>query len=65
MASVAWRRSSHSGSDGNCVEVAELNLSLGVRDSKAPDAGHFTFGPQVWGAFVAEAKAGRYDRSAT
>ncbi|TMR05520.1 DUF397 domain-containing protein [Actinomadura soli] len=65
MASVAWRKSSHSGSNGNCVEVADLTLSLGVRDSKAPDAGHFTFNPQAWGAFVTEAKAGRYDRGAT
>ena len=28
-----WRKSSYSGSDGNCVEVGR---GVGVRDSKAP-----------------------------
>ncbi|MFF0523533.1 DUF397 domain-containing protein [Actinomadura nitritigenes] len=38
---VHWRKSTHSGADeGNCVEVADLNGRVGVRDSKAPAAGH-------------------------
>ncbi|TDB83232.1 DUF397 domain-containing protein [Actinomadura sp. KC216] len=64
MAPAAWRMSSHSGSDGNCVEVAVLDVRVGVRDSKALDAGHLAFIPRAWSAFVAEAKAGRYDRGA-
>jgi hypothetical protein len=28
-----WRKSSYSGSDGNCVEVGR---GVGIRDSKAP-----------------------------
>ncbi|MER6813757.1 DUF397 domain-containing protein [Spirillospora sp. NPDC000708] len=38
-----WRKSSYSGGDeGECVEVADLNGHVGVRDSKNPDAGHLT-----------------------
>ena len=38
-----WRKSTHSGGDeGECVEVADLNGHVGVRDSKNPDAGHLT-----------------------
>ena len=39
-----WRKSSHSGQGGTgeCVEVAELDSNVGIRDSKAPGAGHLT-----------------------
>ena len=41
-----WRRSSYSGGGGDggqdCVETANLNGLVGVRDSKAPDAAHLT-----------------------
>ncbi|GAA1888523.1 hypothetical protein GCM10009736_65930 [Actinomadura bangladeshensis] len=58
-----WQKSSRSGS-GNCVEIAVLDMSIAVRDSKASDAGHLTFLPEVWAAFTTRAKAGRYDRDA-
>ena len=39
-----WRKSSHSGAvENECVEVADLNGHVGVRDSKNPAAGHLTF----------------------
>ncbi|MCP2338622.1 DUF397 domain-containing protein [Actinomadura rupiterrae] len=31
-----WRKSSHSGQNGNCVELANADRSVAVRDSKAP-----------------------------
>lgn len=34
-----WRKSSFSGTETNCVEVA---WAVGVRDSKNPDGGHLT-----------------------
>ncbi|MFI0404425.1 DUF397 domain-containing protein [Actinomadura sp. 3N508] len=61
MAPVAWRMSSHSGADGNCVEVADLDVSVGVRDSKAPHGGHLTLAPREWATFISQARAGRYD----
>ncbi|MFC5183354.1 DUF397 domain-containing protein [Actinomadura harenae] len=37
-----WRKSSYSNDyEGSCVELAGLGLGeVGLRDSKAPDAGH-------------------------
>lgn len=34
-----WRKSSYSGKEGNCVEVAVLAGAMGLRDSKAPRSG--------------------------
>lgn len=44
-----WRKSSHSGDSGDCVEVA-IELTVGVRDSKAPAAGQLTVSRQAWSA---------------
>ncbi|WP_211245682.1 DUF397 domain-containing protein [Actinomadura oligospora] len=38
-----WRKSTRSddaGQGGACIELADLGTSVGVRDSKAPRAGH-------------------------
>ncbi|MFA1550995.1 DUF397 domain-containing protein [Actinomadura chokoriensis] len=56
-----WRKSGRSSGNGQCVEVADLGADIGVRDSKAPDAGHLTLSLQVWAAFMTQAKAGHYD----
>ena len=44
MTSPVWRKSSRSadGTSGQCVELADLGSVIGIRDSKAPDAGHLT-----------------------
>ncbi|GAA4231974.1 hypothetical protein GCM10022254_30660 [Actinomadura meridiana] len=56
-----WRKSTRSnGAGGNCVEVANLDATVGVRDSKAPNAGHLAFTPQEWSAFLTEVKSGRF-----
>ncbi|MFB9687612.1 DUF397 domain-containing protein [Amycolatopsis plumensis] len=44
-----WRKSSHSGDSGDCVEVA-VDGTVGVRDSKAPAAGQLTVSQQAWSA---------------
>lgn len=56
-----WRTSSYSGGTGNCVEVADLAVNVGVRDSKHPDAGYLAFALSTWAAFVAEVRDGRFD----
>ncbi|MDG4840947.1 DUF397 domain-containing protein [Micromonospora sp. WMMD967] len=48
----AWRTSSRSGSNGQCVEVRDRGAGVDVRDSKAPEAGLLSFTPAAWDAFV-------------
>ncbi|MFD0901769.1 DUF397 domain-containing protein [Actinomadura sediminis] len=52
-----WRKSSRSTDNGgNCLEVANLAEGIGVRDSKAPEAGHLTLERQSFRALLAELK---------
>ncbi|RAY14803.1 DUF397 domain-containing protein [Actinomadura craniellae] len=47
--SAHWRKSTRSGTQqGNCVEVANLNGTIGIRDSKNPNAGHLTLTPNTF-----------------
>ncbi|MDL4815943.1 DUF397 domain-containing protein [Actinomadura opuntiae] len=49
-----WRKSTHSGGDeGECVEVANLDGHIGVRDSKNPAAGHLTLSRQDFSVLLA------------
>ncbi|TDB86682.1 DUF397 domain-containing protein [Actinomadura sp. KC216] len=42
-----WRKSNHSGGhEGNCIEVADLNGHIGIRDSKSPHTGHLALSRQ-------------------
>lgn len=58
MTRPTWRESSHSGTEGNCVEVADLDVVVGVRDSKNPEAGHLALDRSAFGALLARVKAG-------
>ncbi|MGI5425431.1 DUF397 domain-containing protein [Streptomyces sp. CA-179760] len=50
---AAWRASSYSGGQGNCVEVADnLPALVPVRDSKRPSGPALAFSPRAWVAFV-------------
>jgi hypothetical protein len=53
---TVWRKSSYSGSQTNCVEVADLDHVIAVRDSKDPAGPALTFGPAAWASFVATMK---------
>ena len=39
MTDTAWRKSSFSGNEGACVELAHTATSGAIRDSKNPDGG--------------------------
>jgi hypothetical protein len=57
---AVWRKSTYSGPDGNCVEVAFLgDDNIAVRDTKDHGRGPIlAFTPGEWDAFVAEVAAG-------
>lgn len=48
-----WRKSSHSGDEGACVEMAPLTGAVAVRDSKDPSGPVLVFPPHAWAAFTA------------
>jgi hypothetical protein len=49
-----WRKSSFSGANSNCVEVAHTAIAvIGIRDSKSPTSGTLTLPRTTWAAFLA------------
>jgi uncharacterized protein DUF397 len=53
LSQCVWRKSSGSGSESNCVEVAWSPESLtAVRDSKCADGPVLTFPVGAWVAFL-------------
>lgn len=58
---ATWRKSTRSGGQGNCVEVADAPDAIGVRDSKDPSGPNLVFTRSEWRAFVDGVKAGEFD----
>jgi len=63
LSRAVWHKSSRSGGNGgNCVEVANLDNAVVVRDSKHPDNGTLVFTRTEWATFVGAAKSGEFDK---
>lgn len=56
-----WRKSSFSQS-GDCVEVAFVQASVFVRDSKGLQKGILAFTVTEWSAFLTDARSGEFDK---
>jgi len=56
---IRWRKSSRSGQESSCVELAHTGDR--VRDSKNPAGPILEFDPSRLGEFVASVKVGSFD----
>ncbi|WP_219467134.1 DUF397 domain-containing protein [Nonomuraea rhizosphaerae] len=62
LSTAAWRKSSFSGDNGNCLEVAPLaGGRVGLRDTERPDLEPYVVSAAVWAAFTSGARSGEFD----
>jgi hypothetical protein len=54
--SATWRKSRHSGSGNACVEVAQLDVGVAVRDSRDPHGSRLLLSRVAWSMFIVEIK---------
>ncbi|MGW6919250.1 DUF397 domain-containing protein [Kitasatospora sp. NPDC054939] len=58
-AALIWRKSSYSGAQSNCVEIAVgVPAAVPVRDSKDPEGPALRFSPEAWASFVGAVRSG-------
>ncbi|MFD8323764.1 DUF397 domain-containing protein [Kitasatospora purpeofusca] len=58
---ATWRKSTYSGGDNECIEVADGAPGVfPVRDSKDPLGPSLLFTIEAWGAFVTAVRAGEF-----
>jgi Domain of unknown function (DUF397) len=66
LSRAAWRKASRSSTNGGCVEIAaNFPEVVAIRDSKRPEGGAHVVSRTAFAAFLADARAGRYDLATT
>jgi hypothetical protein len=55
---IVWRKSTYSGPEANCVEVALGDTVVGVRDSKNPNGGHLIMPSAAFTSLLDAIKSG-------
>ena len=61
MLDEKWRKSTRSGSNGQCVEVRRVDDTVQVRDSKDQAGLVLTFTLAEWAAFTDGTKSSEFD----
>lgn len=61
LSGAAWRKSTHSQQSGECVEVANLEDAMAVRDSKDSSSPVLEFSRAAARRFVLEVRSGQHD----
>jgi hypothetical protein len=57
-----WRKSTHSGLNGSCVEVRCVATTVQVRDTKDRTGPVLSFSTPAWQSFVRAVGDGEFDR---
>ncbi|MFE7561997.1 DUF397 domain-containing protein [Kitasatospora sp. NPDC057500] len=61
LTGAQWRKSTHSGQGGDCVEAApDFPGLVPVRDSKDPSGPALVFPADAWHSFVTAIQAGEF-----
>jgi len=58
LSCALWRKSTYSGGNGSCVEIADLGAAAAIRDSKDPSGPKLIFATDEWRSFLDSIKAG-------
>ena len=61
LSHALWRKSTYSGGNGSCIEIADLGTVAAVRDSKNRNGPKLIFAADEWRSFVDSVKAGRHN----
>jgi hypothetical protein len=62
LTDAVWQKSTRSGGNGGqCVEVARLDGTVAVRDTKNRSGAILFFPASQWSQFIASAKDGEFD----